>query len=51
MEEVLALVQQGKIRHSIGRIRFEGINENLEMVRCGDIIGAQQLYSRQGGFL
>ena len=39
LEEVLALAQQGKIRHSIKRIRFEGINENLEMLRRGDIIG------------
>jgi propanol-preferring alcohol dehydrogenase len=39
LEEVLALAQQGKIRHSIKRIRFEDINENLEMLRRGDIIG------------
>jgi len=36
---VLALAQQGVIQHSIKRIRFEGINENLEMLRRGDIIG------------
>ena len=39
LEEVLALAQQAKIQHSIKRIRFEDINENLEMLRRGDIIG------------
>jgi propanol-preferring alcohol dehydrogenase len=39
LQEVLALVQQGKIQHSIKRIRFEDINENLEILRRGGIIG------------
>jgi alcohol dehydrogenase, propanol-preferring len=39
LQEVLALAQQGKIQHSIKRIRFEDINENLELLRSGDIIG------------
>jgi alcohol dehydrogenase, propanol-preferring len=39
LQEVLALAQQGKIQHSIKRIRFEHMNENLEMLRRGDIIG------------
>jgi alcohol dehydrogenase, propanol-preferring len=39
LQEVLALAQQGKIQHSIKRIRFEDINETLEMLRHGDIIG------------
>src|SRR5215471_1094285 len=39
LQEVLALAQQGKIQHSIKRIRFQDINENLEMLRRGDIIG------------
>jgi len=39
LQEVLALAQQGKIQHSIKRIWFEDINENLEMLRRGDIIG------------
>jgi propanol-preferring alcohol dehydrogenase len=39
LQEVLALAQQGKIRHSIKKIRFEDVNENLEMLRAGDIIG------------
>ena len=39
LQEVLTLAQQGKIQHSIKRIRFEDINENLEMLRRGDKIG------------
>ena len=39
LQEVLALAQKGKIQHSIKRIRFEDINENLELLRSGDIIG------------
>ncbi len=39
LQEVLTLAQQGKIQHSVKRIRFEDINENLEMLRRGDIIG------------
>src|SRR5262245_43593882 len=39
LQEVLALAQQGKIQHSIKRIRYEDINDNLEMLRHGDIIG------------
>jgi len=39
LQEVLALAQQGKIQHSIKRIRFQDINENIEMLRRGDIIG------------
>lgn len=39
LQEVLALAQQGKIQHSIKRLRFNDINENLELLRSGDIIG------------
>lgn len=39
LSEVMALAQTGKIRHTIKRIRFEDINENLELLRDGDIIG------------
>jgi len=39
LQEVLALAQKGKIQHSIKRIRFEDVNENLELLRGGDIIG------------
>lgn len=39
LSEVMALAQAGKIKHSIKRVRFEDINENLELMRDGDIIG------------
>jgi len=39
LQEVLALAQQGKIQHSIKRLRLEDVNENIEMLRQGDIIG------------
>jgi len=37
--EVIALAKQGKIRHSIHTIRFEDVNNALEQIRTGDIIG------------
>jgi len=39
LQEVLALAQKGKIQHTIKRIQFKDVNENLEMLRAGDIIG------------
>ena len=39
LQEVLALAQKGKIQHSIKRVRFQDINENLDLLRAGDIIG------------
>lgn len=39
LSEVVALAQAGKIRHTLKRVRFEEVNENLEMLRGGDIIG------------
>jgi len=39
LQEVLALAQEGKIQHSIKRLRLEDVNENIEMLRRGDIIG------------
>ena len=39
LQEVLALAQKGKIQHSIKRIQFKDVNENLELLRAGDIIG------------
>jgi alcohol dehydrogenase, propanol-preferring len=37
--EVLALAQKGKIQHSIKPIRFQDVNENLELLRAGEIVG------------
>jgi propanol-preferring alcohol dehydrogenase len=45
LQEVLALAQKGKIRHSIERVRFHDINENLELLRAGDIIGRAVIVS------
>ena len=39
LQEVLVLAQQGKIQHSITRVKFEDVNEGLEMLRAGDIAG------------
>jgi len=39
LSEVVSLVQQGKIRHAVKTIRFEEINENLDLLRTGDVIG------------
>jgi alcohol dehydrogenase, propanol-preferring len=39
LQEVLALAQKGKIQHTIKRIQFKDVNENLELLRAGDIIG------------
>jgi len=39
LSEVVALVQQGKIRHSVKAIRFDEINENIALLRTGDVVG------------
>jgi propanol-preferring alcohol dehydrogenase len=39
LSEVIALVQQGKVRHTVKTIRFDEINENLDLLRSGDVVG------------
>jgi alcohol dehydrogenase, propanol-preferring len=39
LSEVVSLVQQGKIQHKIKPICFEDINENIDLLRTGEIIG------------
>lgn len=39
LSEVVALVQQGKIQHKIKPIGFEEINENIELLRSGNVVG------------
>lgn len=39
LSEVIALAQQGKIRHTVKPIRFDEINENLDLLRAGDVVG------------
>src|SRR5262245_55785185 len=37
--EVMALAAQNKIRHTVDVIRFDQINEYLERLRAGDVVG------------
>ena len=39
LSEVIALAQQGKVRHTLKKVRFEDINEAVEQLRDGDVIG------------
>src|ERR1700761_4804880 len=39
LQEVLALAQKGKIQHTIKPIRFQDVNENIELLRAGEIVG------------
>lgn len=39
LTEVMALAEQGKIKHTVKKVRFEDINKTLELLRDGDIIG------------
>jgi propanol-preferring alcohol dehydrogenase len=39
LAEVVALVQQGKVRHTVKAIRFEEINDTLELLRAGEVVG------------
>jgi len=39
LSEVMALAAEDKIRHSIKLFTFEEINENLNLLRKGDIVG------------
>lgn len=39
LREVVALVQQGKLRHQLKVASFEEINENIDLLRSGEIVG------------
>lgn len=39
LSEVMALAAAGKIRHTVKKIGFKDINENLELLRTGEIVG------------
>ncbi len=39
LSEVVRLVQQGKIRHTVKAIAFDEINDNLDLLRAGDVVG------------
>ena len=38
-DEVVALVQEGKVRHTVKPIRFEEVNETLDLLREGEVVG------------
>jgi alcohol dehydrogenase, propanol-preferring len=39
LSEVMALAARGKIRHTVKQIRFDQINETIESLRTGNVIG------------
>jgi propanol-preferring alcohol dehydrogenase len=39
LSEVVQLVQQGKVKHAVKPIRLEDVNENIELLRRGDVVG------------
>jgi propanol-preferring alcohol dehydrogenase len=39
LSEVMALAQERKIKHTIKRIHLEDVNENLDLVRDGEVVG------------
>jgi alcohol dehydrogenase, propanol-preferring len=39
LSEVVQLVQQGKVKHTVKPIRLEDIHENIELLRSGDVVG------------
>jgi alcohol dehydrogenase, propanol-preferring len=39
LSEIMALAAHGKIRHTIKAITFDQLNENIELVRVGNIVG------------
>jgi propanol-preferring alcohol dehydrogenase len=40
LSEIMALAAQDKIRHTIKVIGFDQINEHLDLLRTGDIVGS-----------
>lgn len=39
LQEVVTLAQRGQIQHSVTRVRLENVNETLELLRAGEVIG------------
>jgi len=39
LSEIMALAAQGKIRHTVKPISLQQVNENLELLRTGDVVG------------
>jgi propanol-preferring alcohol dehydrogenase len=40
LRDIVTLAQQGKIKHPLKKVRLDDINENLDLLRDGDISGA-----------
>jgi hypothetical protein len=41
LTEVLALAAAGKIKHTITAVKFDGINDRLNALGRGDVVGRQ----------
>jgi alcohol dehydrogenase, propanol-preferring len=39
LSEIMALAEQGKVRHTIKTIGFDDVNDNIDLLRTGDIVG------------
>lgn len=39
LTEVISLAAQGKIRHSLKLFEFDQVNEYLELMRAGELVG------------
>ncbi|HEY1121823.1 MAG TPA: zinc-binding dehydrogenase, partial [Haloferula sp.] len=39
LSEIMALAEQGKIKHTVKPITLQDVNENLELLRSGDVVG------------
>ena len=39
LSEIMALAEQGKIKHTVKPIALQDVNENLELLRSGDVVG------------
>lgn len=39
LTEVLALAEAGQIKHTVTRVRFDDVNETLDAIGRGDVIG------------
>jgi propanol-preferring alcohol dehydrogenase len=39
LSEVVALAQQGKVQHTIHEIAFDDVNDAIDRIRTGEIVG------------
>jgi alcohol dehydrogenase, propanol-preferring len=39
LTEVVALAEAGQIKHTVTRVRFDDVNETIEAIGRGDVIG------------